>query len=58
MKVGVTHAKQSQGCRKGALLDVRDRRVDLERLGNCDATLEAEIVPLQTAKRRRVSKLE
>jgi hypothetical protein len=51
LKVGVTHAKQRQRGRRGASLDVRDRRVDLERLGDRDATLGAEIVPLQAAKR-------
>jgi hypothetical protein len=51
LKVGITHAKQRQRSRKGASLDVRDRRVDLERLGDCDATLGAEFVVLQTAKR-------
>jgi hypothetical protein len=47
--VGVTHAKQSQRSRKGASLDVRDRRVDLERLCDRDATLGAEIVAPQAA---------
>jgi hypothetical protein len=49
--VGVTHAKQSRRSRKGASLDVRDGRVDLERLGDREATLGAESVGLQTAKR-------
>ena len=50
IKVEVTHAKQRQRRRKGASLDDRDRRVDLERLGNCDATLWADAVPRQTVK--------
>jgi hypothetical protein len=50
-KVEVTHAKQRQRGRKRASLDVRDRRVDLDRLGNRDATLGAELVVPQTAKR-------
>jgi hypothetical protein len=37
--------------RKGVSLDVRDRLVDLERLSDRDATLGAELVVLQTAKR-------
>jgi hypothetical protein len=49
-KVEVTHAKHSQ--RRGASLDGSDRRVDLERLGDCDATLGTEIVYPQAAKRR------
>ena len=35
-----------------ALLDVGDRLVDLERLGNRDTARRAEIVILQTAKVR------
>jgi hypothetical protein len=50
-KVVVTHAKQRQRSRRGASLDGGDRRVDLERLGDCDATLVAEFVEVQTAKR-------
>ena len=46
-KVGVTRAKQRQRRRRGASLNVGDRLVDLERLGNCDATLGAELVVLQ-----------
>ena len=51
VKAEVTHAKERQRRRKGASLDVRDRRVDLERLGDCDATRGAELVPPQAAKR-------
>jgi hypothetical protein len=51
IKVEVTHAKQRQRRRRGASLDVGDRLVDLERLGDRDATLGAEIVPIQAAKR-------
>jgi hypothetical protein len=51
IKVEVTHAKERQRRRKGASLDVRDRRVDLERLGDCDATLGAEFGVKQAAKR-------
>jgi hypothetical protein len=47
--VDVAHAKQRPRCRRGASLDVRDRRVDLERLGDRDATLGAEFVPPQAA---------
>jgi hypothetical protein len=49
--VEVTHAKQRQRSRKGASLDVRDRRVDLERLGDCNATLRADLVAKQAAER-------
>ena len=45
--MGVTHAKQRQRSRKGASLDVGDRLVDLERLGDRDAALGAELVLLQ-----------
>jgi hypothetical protein len=38
-KVGVTHAKQSQRRKRGASLDGGDRRVDLERFSDRDATL-------------------
>ena len=48
----VTHAKQSQRSRIGASLDGCDRLVDLERLGDRDAVLGAELVVLQAAKRR------
>ena len=51
IKVEVTRAKQRQRCRRGASLDGGDRLVDLERLGDRDATLGAEIVPTQAAKR-------
>jgi hypothetical protein len=50
-KVEVTHAKQRQRRRRGASLDGDDRRVDLERLGDCDTTLSAEFVEAQAAKR-------
>jgi hypothetical protein len=43
--------RDCQRCTRGALLDVRDRRVDLECLGDRDATLGAELVVMQTAKR-------
>ena len=46
-----THAKQRQRSRIGASLDVRDRRVDLECLGDCDATLGAKPVAMQAVKR-------
>jgi hypothetical protein len=49
-KVEVTHAKQKQRCRSGDSLDVGNRLVDLERLGDRDATLGAELVVIQTAK--------
>jgi hypothetical protein len=49
-KVGVTHAKQRQRRRRGASLDGGDRRVDLERLGDRDATLAAEIGAIQAAE--------
>jgi hypothetical protein len=49
-KVEVTCHRQRR--RVGsASLDVGDRLVDLERLGDRDATLGAELVVLQTAKR-------
>ena len=48
LKVEVTHAKQRQRSRIGASLDVCDRRVDLERLGDCHATLGADAIILQT----------
>jgi hypothetical protein len=35
--------------RRGYSLDVGDRLVDLQRFGDCDATLGAEIGPLQAA---------
>jgi hypothetical protein len=41
--------KQRQRRRTGASLDVGDRRVDLERLGDRDATLRVEIVRSQAA---------
>ena len=47
----VTHAKQRLRSRIGASLDVCDRLVDLERLGDRDATLGAELVALQAAER-------
>jgi endonuclease/exonuclease/phosphatase family metal-dependent hydrolase len=50
-KVEVTHPKQRQQRWRGASLDVGDRLVDLERFGDRDATLGAEIVVLQAAKR-------
>jgi hypothetical protein len=51
-KVEVTYHNHRQRRRvRSASLDVRDRLVDLERLGDRDATLGAEIVPLQAAKR-------
>jgi hypothetical protein len=56
IKVEVTHAKQRQRSRIGASLDVRDCLVDLERLGNRDATLGAEFVAAQAAKRGRNKK--
>jgi hypothetical protein len=52
LKVGVTHAKQRQRCKRGASLDGGDCLVDLERLGNRDATLDADVVQQQTEKRR------
>jgi hypothetical protein len=55
-KVGGTHAKQRQRCRRGASLDGGDRLVDLQRFGNRDATLGAEIVLPQAAKRGGVTK--
>jgi hypothetical protein len=48
-KVEVTHPKQRQRRRRGASLDVGDRRVDLERLGDRDATLGAEFGERQAA---------
>ena len=47
----VTHAKQRQRSRIGASLNVGDRLVDLERLGDRDAILGAEFVGGQAAKR-------
>jgi hypothetical protein len=49
--VEVTHAKQRQRRRRGASLDVGDRRVDLERLCDRDADLGVELVHPQAAKR-------
>jgi hypothetical protein len=51
LKVGVTHAKQRQRRRRGASLDSGDRLVDLERIGDRDAALGAELVKPQAAKR-------
>ena len=38
------------GNRGHAVLDVGDRRVDLERLSDCDAALGADVVNRQTGK--------
>jgi hypothetical protein len=38
-------------CRRGDSLDGGDRLVDLERLGDRDVPLGAELVVIQTAKR-------
>jgi hypothetical protein len=56
-KVGVTYAKQRQGRGWSASLDGGDRLVDLERLGDCDATLGAEFVVPQAAN-EGVTKME
>jgi hypothetical protein len=49
--VEVAHPKERQRCGGRNSLDGSDRRVDLERLGNCDATLGAELVLRQAAER-------
>jgi hypothetical protein len=51
LQSGGNTCKTESTTRRGASLDVRDRRVDLERLCDRDATLGAEIVAKQAAKR-------
>jgi hypothetical protein len=50
-KVVVAHAKQRQRRNRRASLDELDGLVDLERLGDRDATLGAELVVPQATKR-------
>jgi hypothetical protein len=56
-KVEVTHHKQRQRRGRSASLDIGDCLVDIERLGDRDATLGAEIVVPQAAN-EGVTKME